>query len=88
MGYGRRLEGDKQTISSTGHDPPSCQTPLRHLQSGTLTEIYLEASGAQASAAGCTCLRDGYPPRASTRSSMWLSSRPCKLLQIFFLACL
>ena len=50
-------------------------------QSGTFTEIYLEASGAQASAAGSTCLRDGYPPPASTRTSRWLSSRPCKLLQ-------
>ena len=61
--------------------PLPCPTPLHHAQSGTFTEFHFQASGAQASAAGSTCLRDGYPPPASTRTSRWLSSRPCKLLQ-------
>jgi hypothetical protein len=61
--------------------PLPCPTPLHHAQSGTFTEFHFQASGAQASAAGSTCLRDGYPPPAFTRTSRWLSSRPCKLLQ-------
>ena len=80
-GYMRRAICDKQKSFSSDPDPPSLSDAATPPQSGTFTEFHFQASGAQASAAGSTCLRDGYLLPAFTRTSRWLSSRPCKLLQ-------